>query len=128
MVYEIDFDTALHSHIVQGDTIWDIGANVGFCTKSFAHAVGEQRNVYAFESTPMCFEERQHRCAHLENTHLFNIALGVREAMLPLTIEKDPLSPLNTLLHTPPSDENTLNVSVFDGDTLRGQGKNILKI
>jgi FkbM family methyltransferase len=47
--YEERFSKAMLSSIHEGDVVWDIGANVGFYTCKFAHAVGSSGQVVAFE-------------------------------------------------------------------------------
>ena len=43
--------------IHQGDTVLDIGANVGLYTSLFAHLVGPKGSVHAFEPVPPIFEQ-----------------------------------------------------------------------
>lgn len=55
--YEEQFDNALEKAINPGDTIWDIGANVGFYTKKFLDWSGKDGKVVAFEPLPKAFKE-----------------------------------------------------------------------
>lgn len=50
--YEERFDRALLEAIQPGDTVWDIGANVGLYTEKFARQVGPSGHVVAFEPSP----------------------------------------------------------------------------
>lgn len=50
--YEERFHSALMDGIQSGDTVWDIGANVGFYTEKFAEIVGTEGCVVAFEPAP----------------------------------------------------------------------------
>ncbi len=65
----------LLSKINAGDTILDIGANVGFFTKAFANKVGSQGQVFAFEPDPLMFDVLSglNTATHI---HLYNLALG----------------------------------------------------
>ena len=40
--YEAKFDEAMLNRIKPGDTVWDVGANVGYYTEKFAIATGEK--------------------------------------------------------------------------------------
>lgn len=50
--YERRFDDALLGRVVAGDTVWDVGANVGFYTERLSLAVGRTGRVVAFEPSP----------------------------------------------------------------------------
>jgi len=50
--YEERFDSALLDAINEGDTVWDIGANVGYYTQKIATLVGENGRVFAMEPSP----------------------------------------------------------------------------
>lgn len=56
----------------------DIGANQGLYTLFFSQLVGPQGSVLAFEPEPRLFQATQENCQsnHLQNTRLFNLALG----------------------------------------------------
>jgi FkbM family methyltransferase len=55
--YEERFHLALMNGIQKGDTVWDIGANVGFYTEKFAQIVGDAGKVIAFEPSPDAAEK-----------------------------------------------------------------------
>ena len=68
-----------------GSTVVDIGANVGFSTRVFCHAVGPTGWVAAFEPDPMVgdlFRFNLDR-AHCQNVRFYSLALGEREADVP---------------------------------------------
>jgi len=56
---EIDF---LRTMITAGDVVVDVGANYGCHTVSFAHQVGKQGKVYAFEAQPILYERLVNNC------------------------------------------------------------------
>lgn len=64
-----------------GDTIVDVGANVGSHAIPLAKALGTTTPVYAFEPHPRVFAQLQANAQlnHLPNLHLYNLALGDRE-------------------------------------------------
>ncbi|HVZ94002.1 MAG TPA: FkbM family methyltransferase [Phycisphaerales bacterium] len=74
--YEERFDNAMFGSIRAGDTVWDIGANIGFYTDKFSAAVGERGRVVAFEPVPGCFEQLSAKVAGRGNVRLINAGLG----------------------------------------------------
>ncbi|MDB4902894.1 MAG: hypothetical protein JWQ63_2175 [Mucilaginibacter sp.] len=54
--YEEAFHFALKGAVSAGDTVWDIGANVGLYTSQFLDWVGVSGEVVAFEPLPTAFQ------------------------------------------------------------------------
>jgi FkbM family methyltransferase len=82
-----------------GDTIVDIGANVGSHAIPLAKALGTTSPVYAFEPHPRTFAYLQANAAlnQLPNLHLYNFALGESEGEVAFTDEKsDDLNRVST--------------------------------
>lgn len=73
---------ALNSLVSPGDSVADIGANVGVYTNELSSLVGPTGHVYAFEPILDTFEILQAVIskAHLSNVRLFNVALGSQPA------------------------------------------------
>jgi FkbM family methyltransferase len=74
--YEEDYGTGLDSCIHPGDTVWDIGANVGLYTRRFAALTGPHGLVVAFEPSPINFTRLEQACAPLANVQLHRCGLG----------------------------------------------------
>ena len=90
--YEDRFGTAFQLAIRPGDTVWDIGANVGLYTAIFAEAAGPNGRVIAFEPTAACFIELQGRFANNPQVVLKNIAMGASDGVLSMAVETDALA------------------------------------
>ena len=50
--YEAKYDNCFSATLRQGDCVWDVGANVGYYTRSFCDRVGDAGFVFAFEPSP----------------------------------------------------------------------------
>jgi len=50
--YEPELQAALHDLVRPGDTVYDVGANIGYVSLLLARAAGEAGRVYAFEALP----------------------------------------------------------------------------
>ncbi|NEO21448.1 hypothetical protein [Moorena sp. SIO4A5] len=50
--YDAHFNKELLESIKSGDTVWDIGANIGFYTRKFLDIVGTEGHVVAVEPAP----------------------------------------------------------------------------
>jgi FkbM family methyltransferase len=65
--YEEPFRKAMFACVRPGDCVWDVGANVGLYSESFAAAVGPAGRVISFEPSPACVaiieERRRNACA-----------------------------------------------------------------
>ncbi len=66
----------LKKNIRQGDTVLDIGANIGFYTKILSELVGPTGKVYAFEPDATNFKYLLQNAGHLKNVELHNKAVS----------------------------------------------------
>ncbi len=74
--YEGKFDSALASYLKEGVCVWDIGANRGYYTASFAQAVGPSGSVYAFEPSPTNFLALEEACEGYPKVKCLQVGLG----------------------------------------------------
>lgn len=76
--YEERFDQALLGAIHPGDTVWDIGANVGLYTEKFARQVGPSGHVVAFEPSPSSVQALRARFDEVRSVTICDVALAER--------------------------------------------------
>ncbi|WP_284126630.1 FkbM family methyltransferase [Parerythrobacter aestuarii] len=74
--YEEAFDSALKARIRPGDTVWDVGANIGHYAPQFAAMVGPQGKVVAVEPSPSSLSELRQAIAACANVVVEEIALS----------------------------------------------------
>jgi FkbM family methyltransferase len=74
--YEKFYDTALHTQLKHGDCVWDVGANIGYYTSTFAKQVGPNGKVFSFEPSPVNFHKLKESCKLLSNVKLIPFGLG----------------------------------------------------
>ncbi|QQR68686.1 MAG: FkbM family methyltransferase [Alphaproteobacteria bacterium] len=70
--------------INKGDTVLDIGANIGCCALFYG---SKAREVHAFEPSPSTFNLLQTNIdkARMPQVHAHNIGLGIKKATMPLS-------------------------------------------
>jgi FkbM family methyltransferase len=77
--YEEAFHCALRSSVRAGDTVWDVGANIGLYTKLFLELSGSNGRVVAFEPLPTAInvlKTFQSENLMLGNFTIVNVALS----------------------------------------------------
>jgi FkbM family methyltransferase len=90
--YEDAFGTGLLREIRPGDTVWDVGANVGLYTRQFLSAVGQSGRVVAFEPTEACCQEITRQFEGEPRLTLMPMALGADRGSITMTVEDDACS------------------------------------
>ena len=70
--YEARLQSILTSRVRPGDTVWDVGANIGFVSVLSARLVGPEGHVVAFEPVP---DNVKRVRAAIEVNHLTNLEL-----------------------------------------------------
>ncbi len=130
--YETRVRETLRTAIRAGDTVWDIGANVGLYTRLFSDWVGANGQVVAFEPVPACFGELQASLDECDNVQALNIGLSDVEAKLPMHLSDDLEGTRHTFATPRGSAGPVMELAVAPGDALRRVEElpvpNVLKI
>lgn len=74
--YEAAFDRRVQSRIQPGDTVWDVGANVGHYCLVFAPLVGPRGKVVAIEPSPTSLPVLREAVAGHDNVVIEAVALS----------------------------------------------------
>lgn len=93
--YEPELKKIFKSNINVGDTVLDIGANIGFHSMYFAELVGKNGRVIAFEPVPYNFESLKFnlKLNNFPQIEINNIALSNKNEELNITTEKESNNP-----------------------------------
>lgn len=97
-----------------GDTVCDIGANIGIVTLLLSRLVGDAGKVFAFEPNPICYEALTAAIARNRMTNVLAqpIALGSQTEERDLSIPSDNAGAASLLETTGPASGKTTRVSV----------------
>lgn len=117
--YEPKVMAFLRDAVHAGDTVWDVGANVGQFTQLFSEWVGSDGIVVAFEPVPACFEALQGHAAACANVRALNVGLSDAEARLQMHLGRDPRATIHTFLATRDDTPLSIELTVYAGDQLR---------
>ncbi len=117
--YEDAFREALREAIGEGDTVWDVGANLGVYTRLFSDWVGAHGTIVAIEPTPICFEALRRGVRTRENLSFFQIALGASVATMPMSLAEDRKGATHSLVTAETDHRDVIEVDVIPGDVLR---------
>ncbi len=70
-------------HIIKkGGVALDIGANLGYYTRTLSKVVGDEGRVFAVEPVPPIFEVLKRNNRRCRNVELYNVALGVNDTTI----------------------------------------------
>ncbi|MBQ5899808.1 MAG: FkbM family methyltransferase [Alistipes sp.] len=75
----LEYNYHLQQLVKEGDTVIDIGANLGYYTRPLADIVGATGEVYAVEPVPVIFSVLKRNIGGRKNVALLNYALGSEE-------------------------------------------------
>lgn len=117
--YEDAYRSALMSAIRVGDTVWDVGANVGYYTSQFARLVGVNGRVVAFEPSKTNFMGLKAACGKLANVHLCPYGLGDVRGVMRFAQGCDELGATSRVVT---NDEGSEVIEISVGDELLAQG------
>lgn len=142
--YELAMQQAFRSTIGPRDTVYDIGANVGFYTLFASVCVGPQGRVYSFEPLPRNIADlRRHiRINHLANCEVIEAAVSRSDGIAQFdasrprsmgqlsatgentvrTVSLDSLTSAKTIV---PPNLIKIDVEGAEGDVLEGATQNI---
>lgn len=126
--YEENYDARLSECIRAGDTVWDIGANVGYYTLLFADRVGASGCVIAFEPSPVNFRRLADACGTRGNVRLKRCGLGNISGHLPFQQGEDSLGATSRVL-VDAVDRELVEIKVGDELIASGvQRPNVIKM
>ena len=117
--YEDRFGPAIKHELRVGDTVWDIGANVGLYTRDFLDCVGPSGRVVAFEPVPACFAKLVEHCESMPQAVLKNIAMGDADGEIAMSLESDELAATHRVVNAnSPGASGLVKVGVRSADSL----------
>jgi FkbM family methyltransferase len=121
--YPYEFRSTIESLVTPGDTVIDVGANVGQYSVLFSGLVGREGRVLAFEPVPRTFEVLRAVLDGLgaSNVDPHRVALGDRDGRMTMTevFDADGLPDPGLAHATPSDDQGSVEVSVARLDALR---------
>jgi FkbM family methyltransferase len=115
--YEHGFDRYMLQRLRPGDTVWDVGANVGYFSQRFASLVAPTGRVVAFEPSSSTFAALERACAGLANVELHKIALADFDGEADFSVSESPTDPTNAIASSA-STGRTTKVDVRRADSL----------
>lgn len=119
--YEERYDQLFSNALRPGDCVWDIGANIGYYSATFADRVGAGGSVHSFEPSPANFARLREAISGRANIHAMQLALGDTPGALPFEQGADELGATSRIVAD--AGDATLLVPVQRGDALLAQGE-----
>ncbi len=131
--YEERFCADIMAQVKPSDTVWDIGANVGFYTALFKDSIGPDGQVVAFEPAPACYDALLRRFAGCNHVRVENVAVGAENAEGTLVVgpgysTTNEMIPSTTVICNA---ENSVTVCIVSCDSYWksiGRTPNVIKI
>lgn len=117
----------MRKYIKPGDTILDIGANIGFYASLLSELTGDKGQVHCFEPDATNFEHLRKRCASLGNVRINNKAVADTTQTLKIYTSKQ----LNVDHRTYKPDDYDQEIdidAVAIDDYLKGQAVQFIKM
>lgn len=115
--YEAAFDSALFATIREGDTVWDVGANIGYYTKKFSQAVGLKGKVIAFEPFPAVADRLSATVSGLDNVIIKHTALGNRNGTTTMQAGLDKNNSTSRIVEEAEANAIEIEIEILTGDT-----------
>jgi FkbM family methyltransferase len=85
-----DFEISLlRKHIKKGDTVLDIGANIGYYAAMLSNSVGENGKVYCFEPDKTNFNHLEKATTNYKNISILNKAVGPKTEKIKIYTSKE---------------------------------------
>lgn len=107
----------IRKHVAPGDTVYDIGANIGYVSLSLSKQVGAEGQVIAFEPVPRNIESFRHNIElnQIRNVRLMEVAASDRSGKETMRIAEN-LATASLLWHrnNPSATEVTVGTEPID--------------
>jgi len=106
--------------IRKGDTVIDLGANLGYFSSIFAGLVGSQGRVISIEPVKPFFEMLRARLSKYPQSTLYNYALGTSKATIQMAVPKNYGYLRTGLAHVAEKSNNQETDFLFDVEMVKG--------
>ncbi|MCJ2187468.1 FkbM family methyltransferase [Novosphingobium beihaiensis] len=128
--YEQAFDRGVTQRIRPGDTIWDVGANIGHYCAAFSRATGPGGKVIAIEPSPSSLQKLNECARNFTNVAVENLGLADTEGQTAFYISKSGNTVVEGLSRKSVNDDaEEISVMVMKGDRLaKKYPPNLIKI
>jgi FkbM family methyltransferase len=120
--YEPNLKKIFKKHIKTGDSVLDIGANIGFHTLYFSELVGPTGKVLAFEPVPSNFEKLTNNITlnNYQNIKAEHFALGNKNELMKIAADEKSINPGAFNLF---DQSGTIEITCKIGDEVIGDNK-----